>query len=804
MSEAARPTSTEDAVELFLAGRRRGDDTDPVEFAAQHPQLGPELASALSALLALESVTQDRGPQPERVGPYRVVREVGRGGMGVVLEAVEEALNRRVALKVLPAELLSSASARARFRREAELAARFDHPGIATVYGTGVDAGRPWIAMRYVEGRNLAHYIAEARAQELGCVRFLDASGFRARERTAPLEIARRVAQIARALHAAHERSIVHRDVKPSNVIIALDDTPVLVDFGLAIADEPDGHALTRTGETAGTPAFLAPEIVSGERARPDVQTDVYALGVTLFECLTLRRPFDAPTPVALFRAIASESAPDARAVNRDVPRDLAVVVATALERDRARRYRSAAAFADDLEACAEGRPIAARPVPYYGRALRWARREPRQALLASLLGIATLCAAVLGGTWWAERDIVYAAELVAREQDRDRALVDGYTKLLASEGADDDFVRALALDPESLEALAGRALARIGYQRDEEALRILASAPRSPGFDALRAFASREAITQDVDVLLRPDASSLDFFMIGVGLYLQSPSRQVMRRLEYQRRAVTMLNEAVVRSRHARSFFYVVRARVAGEAGDERSARSAAGALLALWPDSFHALTTAGTTLSPYDPAIARAALERAAAMEPDQAAPLHELGALCRLTGDFEGCEAYMWRALRIEPHPEIFNTLGVSLAMRGCFDEAGAAWQQTLALDPRHVDALLNSGQLQMQSGDMRAALPFFVRLLAVDPLNPGVHAYRGIALREIGDARAGCDHLAHSVALDGNRPDIWHELAVSYQRVGERDAALATIDAALELHPAFQPLAALRARMLAQGE
>jgi serine/threonine protein kinase len=162
----SKPESVQGAFEEFLARRDRGEAVDPASFVARHAGLGPELASAIDALMALESLGV-RGSRaddvPERVGPYRVLREIGRGGMGVVLEAVEEPLGRRVALKVLPAEMLASKSARARFRREAELAAKVDHPGIATIFGAGVEDARPWIAMRFVEGRTLASAIAKPR-----------------------------------------------------------------------------------------------------------------------------------------------------------------------------------------------------------------------------------------------------------------------------------------------------------------------------------------------------------------------------------------------------------------------------------------------------------------------------------------------------------------------------------------------------------------------------------------------------------------------------------------------------------------
>ncbi|MBL8861701.1 MAG: protein kinase [Planctomycetes bacterium] len=394
------PTSTEEAVELFLELRRRGERVDPREFLARNAHVGPDLASALEALIALESAASAPAPVghdlPERVGPYRVLRELGRGGMGLVLEAVEEPLGRSVALKLLPSTMLANPAARARFQREAQLAARLDHPAIATVYGTGVEDSQPWIAMRLVEGITLARAIAEARAAGAGCVSL---PGAGSGPRNALRALTACAAQLARALQAAHEQGVVHRDVKPSNVIVTAEGKPVLVDFGLAIDEDPGSAALTRSGDTAGTPAYTAPEIIAGEQARHDARGDVYALGVTLYECLTLRRPFEGPTPAALYGAILGESPVAVRALNRQVPRDLAVVVTTAMERDRSRRYASAAALADDLERCLRGEPIRARPPSAGYRLRRFVGRNRGLSVAAALillLLLAGLVAALL------------------------------------------------------------------------------------------------------------------------------------------------------------------------------------------------------------------------------------------------------------------------------------------------------------------------------------------------------------------------------------------------------------------------
>jgi tetratricopeptide (TPR) repeat protein len=798
------PSSTEEAIELYLARRRSGNAEDPAGFAARYPELQPELARALEALLAVERVAQiesdDEASIPERVGAFRIVREIGRGGMGVVLEAVEEPLGRRVALKLLPPELLTSPSARARFRREAELVARIDHSGIATVYGAGVQDEHPWIAMRLVDGETLADAISRSRADDASCVRLGRSS---ARGREAALAVAACLAKVARTLQFAHEHGVVHRDVKPSNIIVAPDGTPVLLDFGLAIAAESSTHTLTRTGETAGTPAYLAPENISGELAHPDRQCDVYALGVTLYECLALRKPFDAPTRIALYRAICTGTPADLRAHNRAVPRDLAVVVATAMERDRGNRYRSAAALADDLEACVAGRPIAARPVPLYGRVLRWARREPRQASLTALLIVAVLVGTVSTTTWWASRGEVHAAALAARERERDEALAEGYFELQDLKRADLAFQHALALDPKNLEALAGRVLVPLGTHDREAGLELLRDAPASPGFDALRDVCRGKPVAQEKELLAKPRASSLDLFLVGSALQLEAVGRGAAESMGIEKRALAMFDEAVVRAPGPREFMHIRRALAAKAARDERRARSATGALLTLWPDSFQALFTAGCVLSELDPLEARPLLERAALLRKSDAAAYQVLANVCMNLGLPEEAESFLWIALAGAALAPTYNSLGNSFAMRGCLDDAASAYEQALAADSRYGRTWLNYGLIAMQKNELPAAAFRLERALELDPWNAGAHGYLGITLRMKGDMQAACAHLAFSLALDPRRPDFWEELARAQEAIGDRDAARASVQAGLQQAASYQPLLELRAQLDSVG-
>jgi formylglycine-generating enzyme required for sulfatase activity/predicted Ser/Thr protein kinase len=297
---------------------------------------------------------EPRTPGLERLGPYRVERELGRGGQGVVYLARDVRLGRTVALKVLPAGGSSTQLARRRFWREVRAVSRLDHPSLCAVYDAGTEGDLLWIAMRHVEGRTLAARLRDPAA---------------AREPLATsLELIERA---ARALHVAHEAGVVHRDVKPGNLMVTAAGEPVLLDFGLARDDESFA-LLTRTGDWLGTPAYMSPEQVSG--ARVDRRSDVWSLGATLYECVALRPPFEGDAHETLFDAILRKPPREPR---RRLPADLKVVLGAALEKDPDRRYQTALDLAEDLRRLREHRPVRARPVGPLARLARWSRRNP-------------------------------------------------------------------------------------------------------------------------------------------------------------------------------------------------------------------------------------------------------------------------------------------------------------------------------------------------------------------------------------------------------------------------------------------
>jgi hypothetical protein len=268
-------------------------------------------------------------------GPYRVVAPLGRGGMAAVYRAHDPALDRDVALKVLPAEFLHDPAFAARFKQEAQVAARLEHPHIVPVHAFGIESGRPWMAMRLLAGGSLAERVR--------------------RGPLTPRDAAAVLRGVANALDYAHAHGIVHRDVKPANVLLDEAGRPYLADFGIARMLE-GSPVVTATGLIQGSPTYMAPEQAMG--AKVDRLADVYALGVMAFECLTGRAPYTGPTPVAILMKHVQEPVP--QPAPAELAPALAAVVRRCLAKSPAERWPSAGAFAAALEQAAAGVPSTA------------------------------------------------------------------------------------------------------------------------------------------------------------------------------------------------------------------------------------------------------------------------------------------------------------------------------------------------------------------------------------------------------------------------------------------------------------
>ena len=312
--------------------------------------------------------TEDEAPasqMPRRFGEYELLEEIGRGGMGVVYKAQQMALDRTVAVKMILSSHLASAEHVRRFQAEARAAARLHHPHIVGIYEVGQLHGQHYFTMAYVEGRSLAQRVAQGRVDAGWAVGTL--------------------AAVARAVDYLHRQGVVHRDVKPSNILLDADDCPYVTDFGLAKVFTP-GSDMTATGVIAGTPSYMSPEQAGGVKdAGP--ASDIYSLGAILYELLTGRAPFVNENPLdTLLQVLGSEPQPPRR-VNPKVPRGLELICQKCLAKNPADRYASARDLADDLERFLRGEALAARPPHFAQRLQRAARRQP--ALASHLVALA-------------------------------------------------------------------------------------------------------------------------------------------------------------------------------------------------------------------------------------------------------------------------------------------------------------------------------------------------------------------------------------------------------------------------------
>jgi serine/threonine protein kinase/tetratricopeptide (TPR) repeat protein len=315
-------------------------------------------------------------------GDYELVEEIGRGGQGVVYRARQKSLNRTVALKIIGLGHWATEAHLKRFRREAEAAASLDHSGIVPIYEVGERDGSCYFSMKLVEGGQLDEVLR--------------------REPMLPRRAAELIAKVARTVHYAHEHRILHRDIKPGNILLDAKGEPHLTDFGLARLVETES-TVTRTLEVLGTPSYMAPEQAVGNNAALTAATDVYGLGAVLYQLLTGQPPFAGGTTYETIKLLLETEPRQPRALNAKIDRDLSTICLKCLEKDPKRRYSSALALAEDLERWLKHEPIQARPIGPFIRGKKWVQRNPTSALLAASL------VALAGAAGW----IISKSELI-------------------------------------------------------------------------------------------------------------------------------------------------------------------------------------------------------------------------------------------------------------------------------------------------------------------------------------------------------------------------------------------------------
>jgi WD40 repeat protein len=449
----SREERLNEAIADYYQAVERGQTPDRQAFLARHPDLASELESFLADKDLFEkkaaplppaapapgmagnvnqasTLAREHPAAPDipwgtvrYFGDYELLEEIARGGMGVVFKARQVSLNRMVALKMILAGQFASAADVVRFRSEAEAAANLDHPHLVPIYEVGEHQGQQYFSMKLIDSGSLTQHLPRLANDPRGAARLL--------------------ATVARAVHYAHQRGILHRDLKPGNILLDSRGQPHVTDFGLAKRVEGDSH-LTQSGAIVGTPSYMAPEQASGKKASLSTAADIYSLGAIFYEMLVGRPPFQAETPLDTLLQVAEKEPTRPRNLNPRVDRDLETICLKCLEKEPARRFGSAEALAEDLERWLRGEPIQARPSSAWERTRKWVRRRPAIAALVAAL-ILVLITSFSAVTWqWLEA-----------ETARDKALASAASEKKARQKA--EVARKNALAAKAKEARARR-----------------------------------------------------------------------------------------------------------------------------------------------------------------------------------------------------------------------------------------------------------------------------------------------------------------------------------------------------------
>jgi serine/threonine protein kinase len=435
-------------LEAYLAALEAGTAPDREELFARHPELADDLDACLTSLAFIRRADTRAGADPRdpairTLGDFRIICEVGRGGMGIVYEAEQLSLARRVALKILPFAAIMDPRQLQRFQNEARAAASLQHPHIVPVHAVGYERGVHYYAMQFIDGQSLASLIEQQRAEDSNPATAEPPTDCKAgtanatvpvaaaRTERAPRDTAyfRRMAQwgiqAAEALEHAHSVGIVHRDIKPANLMIDLQGTLWVTDFGLARTASDAG--VTMTGDVLGTLRYMSPEQALAKHGLVDHRTDVYSLGVTLYELLTATPAVGGEDREQILNAITLEEPRAPRKLDAAIPQDLETIVLKAMGREPVERYDTAKELADDLRRFLENRPVIARRPTSWQRAGKWARRQ-KALVRAVSAGLAIAVVALATSTflsWRAyqaeaeQRQLAEANYLEAKEQRR-------------------------------------------------------------------------------------------------------------------------------------------------------------------------------------------------------------------------------------------------------------------------------------------------------------------------------------------------------------------------------------------------
>ncbi len=689
-----------------------------------------------------------------KLGKYRLIREIARGGMGIVFEAEDPELKRPVALKILR-EGDAEPEVVSRLHREAAIAAQLQHPGIVGIHEVGMvrdPSGRPthFIAMDYVEGRTLGDLFGEGKTPRRELVRMLE--------------------DVARAVAFAHSKKVVHRDLKPANVLVDREGRVVLTDFGLARA-ERFGTRLTHTNAVLGTPAYMAPEQVDGKAKELGPKADVYALGVMLFEILTGRLPFDARTPGRLYEQILNEEPRRPSQVTPGVEWELEVICLRAMEKNPEHRYATATTLADDLRRFLNGEPIQARRVSTWRRVVKKALRNKAMTALAVGMAVVVVSAAAVVGTreWRNRKRLAEEQMLRARREASLKRLATLWAGILEA----------------NREVRLGRVAPEAGWRELEERIRAvdgyIREWPNDPVGYYVRArgkmyLGDLEGAEKDALAAVERRADFRPGWALVGMIKIRLCGSQSICGFEE------------IPSLHRRIKQWVQEAIGAFERGwDPGKEKQEAERWGLAWTREEQVTTT-----------IARAQELRYRG-NPNGAGDLLQeafetvrseeiANALGNLFKEPERREGHQDTALRLAPgYAEAWLDRGSARKDRGNIAGAIADFTQAITLRRNFADAYLSRGALYEKQKEFRAAIADYDRVIELRPWSALAYANRGGCKGDCGDPRGALADFDMALQRNDDHPEALYNRGRVKAALEDRVGAIRDFDRAIEVRP-----------------
>lgn len=853
-----------------------GQAVDLETYVAQHPEHGDRLRQILPAmqLLAQLSLSQDaassgavesavEGLFPRILGDFRILSEIGRGGMGVVYEAEQISLCRRVALKVLPFVAVLDPRQSQRFRNEALAAACLDHPHIVNVIGTGCERGVHFYAMRYIDGQTLAeviHELALAKSSRLTSAKSqpqpVDAASstsstvsltadttthspnaaLSAAAVSSPLSslsgaaffraVAELGAHAAEALAHAHQLGIIHRDVKPSNLMLDARGKLWVTDFGLAHIES--AGSLTMSGDVLGTLRYMPPEQALGKRVVVDHRCDIYSLGATLYELLSLRPIFDGDNRQELLRQLAFDEPRPLRQLDKSIPVDLETILHKTLEMNPADRYASAQDLADDLRRFLEDRPTRARRPSGFQLVRKWSGRN-KAIVVASLIGLTVALTVLIGSIGWLLRD--HAARQTVTERLVTGALNDAKPY---QDRAEWQLAMSAVRRAESL-IQTGPASDRLQLQVKElsrdlqmalrlEEIRLERSSIANGGYNITQsnldfATAFRE-YGIDVAVLSPKDAAErIQSRTIGIHLAAalddwasNSDPEQQVRLLSISRAAdpdewrnrfrvaclesgdelIELAKLIPIQQSSARTLNQLGnKLWHQGEFGEALRLQRAAQQLA---PDDFwinHDLASNLANAKPPQNEQAIRYYTAAIALRPNSPGVYVNLSYPLLDSGRYDEAIAANQAAVRLKPdYAAAHSHLGDAFRYKERLDDAMDAWREAIRLEPDYAGSPhLNLGFALRIKGQLAASIEIYREAIRRNPKLAVAHDNLGIALAEIGQWDSAIDAFREAVRLQPDNAHAHSNLGNALGNQGHLDSAIEAYQQAIRLQPDF---------------